>query len=145
MAGSAIVTLASQSNIMVNRKTERRRLSRADKTDLYPQLIHLTEKMIQAPVWPDGLGDHLALAEEIHATASKVRFFAPKVVDGKADSVRVAAQELATSIGDIRANSRPGHHNTIDQRFAEPYHAAVDTLTAAVTDFTQAAKKDLEI
>lgn len=145
VAGTLIGALATLSLGLLNRHTERRRLSREQKVELYPELTRAANKLAQLPVWPIQAGNPQELFDEVDTIAQRVAFFGTAQVSNTITKLLTTAKNLADTITAIRTESRPSHRNTVDQRLTERHHTAVAELDTATAAFAAAGRKDLEI
>ncbi|MCE7002330.1 hypothetical protein LWC34_05720 [Kibdelosporangium philippinense] len=130
---------------LLNRRSERRRLSRAEKLEFYPALIRSANTLARLDIWPAETGDPKELHAAVEEAAENVAFIAPALVTERAIKVLDAARGLADTISAIRSETRPGHSNKVDQRYVQRLTTAVDALRDAVRDFGTASRRDIEI
>lgn len=143
--GAVVTMLGTLILGLLNRRSERRRLSRERKETSYPEVVSAANTLARAPVWPASAGDPMEGYAELDRLAQRVAFFCPRQVARTLTELLDAGHHLAEVITGIRADSRPIHDNGVDLRFAEPYDSAVDRLDTAITAFATAARADLEI
>lgn len=91
IAGVLITTLGASVLAILNRRTERRRLSRKQKVETYPELLYAAHRLTRLPVWPVAAGDPEELRDEIDRAAQRIRLFAPEPVDGTVTGLLAAA------------------------------------------------------
>ncbi|RZS36609.1 hypothetical protein EV193_107290 [Herbihabitans rhizosphaerae] len=144
LAGTLVGALATLSLGLLNRRSERRRLSRDDKAATYPALVGAATRLGNLPVWPDQDDPH-TLHREVDDLAQKVAFLGPRKVAATVGPLLTTARTLADTIVRIRTDSRPGHGDKIDRRLAPEHRAAVEELARAVERFAAAGRADLEI
>jgi hypothetical protein len=125
---------------LLNRRTERRRLARAEKTAIYPELVEVASRLSDLPVWPGDRepAEHL---RQIEVLVSRVAFLGPRGVAVTLGPVLDAARELAGIVRRIRTESVPGHRDQVDQRLAPLHRANVIDLRHAVNTFATAARE----
>lgn len=127
------------------RRIERRRLHREHKENLYPEFIACAYEIVTAPLWAGNAEDRQRRLDQLVGRSHQVAFFAPEPVGAAVAAVVRAATGVTELAATIQASSKPGHDGAIDQRFAKPYDEALDTLRAAVAEFTTIGRSDLEI
>jgi hypothetical protein len=145
IAGAVLAMLGSLIPDLLNRRSERRRLSRDQKETDYPALLTIASRLTQLPVWPVNSPDPDALQDETYALAQRIAFFSPSTVSRTLPALLTATSRLATTVTEIRSNSQPTHSNGIDQRYARQHQTAVTELNDAIRAFVSAARADLEI
>ncbi|MGP4014676.1 hypothetical protein [Saccharopolyspora sp. 5N708] len=145
VVGAAVTSMITLVLGLLNRRSERRRLSRERKVADYPELVSAASTLAELPVWPAESADPRAQYDELHSLAQRIAFFSPQKVTGTLPELLNAGDHLVKAITDIRADSRPVHGNNVDQRYAERHGAAVNRLDEAINAFATAARTDLEI
>jgi hypothetical protein len=145
VAGAVLGALAPLVLGLLNRRSERHRLSRKRKETDYPELVITASRLADIPVWPAEASEPDARYDELYALTQQVGFFSPANVAGTLPELLGAASALADTITKIRSDSRPTHGNGIDQRYRQQYSAAVTRLDQAISAFAAAARTDLEI
>ncbi|MEC3978867.1 hypothetical protein [Amycolatopsis sp. H20-H5] len=145
LAGVLIGALATVGLGLLNRRSERRRLSRDQKSRCYPELLRLATELRRLPVWPVEAGDPRDRLDDLQSLALEAGFYGTAEVNTAMSTLLGAAQEFAAMITFLRAESSPGHRNKLDQRFAERHGTATGELTSAMTAFATAGRHDLEI
>ncbi|TCP48508.1 hypothetical protein EV191_11065 [Tamaricihabitans halophyticus] len=145
IAGVLITTLAGLGLTILNRRTERFRLSRQQKVESYPELLHAANRLARLPVWPSSAGDPHALLDDIDRNAQRVQLFAPQTVRQQVTELLAAASSLAEVVSGIRVNSKPAHGDVVDQRDAANHRHAVDMLLQATERFLSTIRIDLEV
>lgn len=145
IVGALIGTFATLSLGVLNRRTERRRLSRTEKVALYPSLTRAANQLVRLPVWPEDSGNPRDLRDDIETIAESVVFIAPTKVATTVITLLTAAENLSDTILAIRRDSRPGHSDKVDQRYAERLATATNELKAAIRAFGTNSRKDIEV
>lgn len=130
---------------MLNRRTERRRLSRDDKISTYPRLVRAGCTLADTPVWPNDpqLADERL--DKVVDLATEVAFLGSAGVNSAVEALLTAARNYRTVVADIQRHSEPGHRGGIDVRHRSKYAAAVTDLRRATDDFVRAGRHELEI
>ncbi|MBN9743540.1 hypothetical protein DMP23_21090 [Amycolatopsis sp. A1MSW2902] len=145
VAGVLITTLGASALAILNRRTERRRLSREQKIETYPELLYAAHRLARTPVWPVSAGDPEELRDEIDRAAQRVRLFAPEFVGDAATGLLAAADSLAQTVRAIRTDRKPAHADLLDQRDAARHREAVERLRTAAEAFLSTTRVDLEV
>lgn len=145
ISGVLITTLAGIALAILNRRTERRRLSRGDKVETYPELLHAVDELARLPVWPTTAGNPKDLNDDLNRIAQRVRLFGPPPVLETLPNLLTTADTLTTTVITIRENSKPAHGDLIDQRDATQHREAVEALRTATEPFLAATRVDLEV
>lgn len=144
LGGGLLATMATLTLGILNRRTERRRLTRAEKVTAYPDLLVSITRLAELAVWP-AAEDPRDRAAEIERLVDHIAFFAPASVSATLGPVLASTRELADLVTQIRTNSSPGHGDRIDQRLAPRHRDTVNRLRQAAAEFATAARADLEI
>ncbi|WP_275295184.1 hypothetical protein [Amycolatopsis sp. La24] len=145
VAGVLITTLGASVLAILNRRTERRRLSREQKVETYPELLYAAHRLARTPVWPADAGDPEELRDEIDKAAQRVRLFAPASVGDAVAGLLTAADSFAQTVRTIRTESKPAHADLLDQRDAAKHRETVEGLRTATEAFLAATRVDLEV
>jgi len=142
--GALIGSLATLSLGVLNRRTVRRRLSRAEKVALYPSLTRAANKLARLRAWPAETGDPEDLLDTIDGIANDIAFLAPANVATTVIDLLAAAEKLSDAVRTIR-QGRPGYGNTVAKSQLAPLTAATGELKAAIQAYGTASRADLEI
>lgn len=145
VAGAVLGALVPLVLGLLNRRSERHRLSRKRKETDYPELVISAGRLAQLPVWPADASEPEARYHEMYALTQQVAFFGPVNVAVTLPELLGAARNLVETVTRIRSDSRPTHDNGIDQRYREQHGSAVARLDRAISGFAAAARADLEI
>lgn len=145
VAGAVLGALVPLVLGLLNRRSERHRLSRKRKETDYPELVVVAGRLAGIPVWPADASEPDARYDEMYARTQQVAFFSPVNVAGTLPELLGAASNLVDTITRIRSDSRPTHGNGIDQRYRQQHSTAVSRLDQAIGAFADAARADLEI
>lgn len=94
LCGAILGALATLSLGLLNRRTERRRLSRAEKVASYPELARAAGQLAELAVWPVD-EDPRAMYREVDGLARRIAFIGPAQVNATLGPVVVAAGKLA--------------------------------------------------
>jgi hypothetical protein len=130
---------------MLNRRTERRRLSRDGKATAYPAVHAAAGKLARLRVWPADTGDPAELVEQLHDLGTETAFISPPQVNEAIGKLLAAAQAHRDVIIAIRRDTTPGHGDSIDRRVAENHRKSAESLRTALEEFAGTARRDLEI
>ncbi|WP_020497903.1 hypothetical protein [Sciscionella marina] len=137
LLGVVLTVGATQLRARSDRRTERSRLSREQKTADYPELLRAARTLLRLPVFPVEDGDPRPELAAVESAALRVTLFAPREMAALAEELAAAAVRLADTVRELRASTLPG-------REPDGAEQARTELERVLTEFTEAARRDLE-
>ncbi|RJQ76686.1 hypothetical protein D5S17_17645 [Pseudonocardiaceae bacterium YIM PH 21723] len=143
LLGAGVGALSPLTLGLLNRRSERQRLSRSQKVELYPAITGAAGRLVRLPVWPVEGNDPEPIIEELSSHLQEARFLCPPGVVGAADTVLASATELSVLITEIRTGTA-GFGNTVEVRHRAGYEAAIGGLKSTVDEFVRVGRSDLE-
>ncbi|WP_280235507.1 hypothetical protein [Nocardia cyriacigeorgica] len=145
LGGSAFGVVVASLLTLLSNRTQRLRLSRDDKLDVYPRLAGAGRALANIPVWPSEPETLNREWNSVLELAEQVAFLGSARVNAAVETLLAAAKNHRSVIADIRRDSAPGHRDSIDRRFQSNYVTSVTGLRDAIDDFVRAGRKELEI
>ena len=114
------------------------------KIALYTHLARVCRDVRDIPVWP-GTAEETTVLSGLRDDLGEVEYLAPPAVVREARTATAAVEALLGHAGMIRRDSAPGHHNAIAVQFAEEHQRLVAAVTAAVDEFVEVSRTDVDI
>lgn len=145
LAGSALGVLATIGVSLLNRRTEQRRLSRAERQQAYFALLAAADLVWRLRAWPLRPEAPDAALAGLREAVVRVDFFADAKVADAAGGLFAAADEVVRLIKETRRESTPGRNDEVDLRFREEVETSRRTLREKTNQFVAAARRSLEI
>jgi hypothetical protein len=119
-----------------------------EKRTVYADFLSACTRLRDTRVWAPGSvpgEDTGPVLQQVRGSAMHAVLVAHRDVGRALAAVISAAEQLTTTIEDIRQSSKPGHQGAMDERQRPRYENALSTLSAALNEFTREARRDMNV
>lgn len=113
------------------------------KMAIYSEFLDACDDFRDLPVWP--ATDLTESVTRIRRVARRAVYFAPGKVRETIAGVVGAARELAATVDEIRATTKAGHNNGLDDRVRPRFEQARAAFDGWVDAFAGTSRADIDI
>jgi hypothetical protein len=141
--------------LLVTMWIDRRRSAResryrwaAEKMALYSELLDACDDLGEIEVWPAERGAEPAGTRAPYVRIRRIvrrAYPAPHPVRTRMTEVLSAADDLVSTIDEVRASSKPGHRGAVDDRVRSGLRAARTSFAERVDAFLAASRTDIDV
>ncbi|PWW53161.1 hypothetical protein [Actinokineospora spheciospongiae] len=135
--------------LLVSGKREARSRWGEQKRTIYFDFLAACVELLDVAVWPEDRSaaptDTAPILARIRKESMHSALVAHRDVARRFAAATTAARALATTIEEIRRDSKPGHQGAVDERQQPRYGRATADFSIALNEFTKAARSDINV